>query len=137
MPFLPSRVGLPLPKRTLSTAAATPSDAVPAPSSPEPEPTKYLGYTALTWSKILPLGLMFFCILFNYTILRDTKVEEREERRWERRYRMRDTKMEENRGEETGVVRRGRERRYRMRRTKVVLKRRGGTEGRWNTDAEH
>ena len=42
---------------------------------------------------------------------------------------MRDTKMEENRGEETGVVRRGRERRYRMRRTKVVLKRRGGTEG--------
>lgn len=23
--------------------------------------------------KILPLGLMFFCILFNYTILRDTK----------------------------------------------------------------
>lgn len=24
--------------------------------------------------KLLPLGLMFFCILFNYTILRDTKV---------------------------------------------------------------
>jgi AAA family ATP:ADP antiporter len=23
--------------------------------------------------KLLPLGLMFFCILFNYTILRDTK----------------------------------------------------------------
>lgn len=28
----------------------------------------------LQWSKILPLGAMFFCILFNYTILRDTKV---------------------------------------------------------------
>lgn len=26
-----------------------------------------------TWSKVLPLGAMFFCILFNYTILRDTK----------------------------------------------------------------
>jgi len=53
---------------------------VPAPipaaadsSAPAPEPKKFLGYTALTWSKILPLGLMFFCILFNYTILRDTK----------------------------------------------------------------
>ncbi len=29
---------------------------------------------AITWQKILPLGAMFFCILFNYTILRDTKV---------------------------------------------------------------
>ena len=26
-----------------------------------------------TWGKVLPLALMFFCILFNYTILRDTK----------------------------------------------------------------
>lgn len=33
-----------------------------------------LGYDAITWQKILPLGFMFFCILFNYTILRDTKV---------------------------------------------------------------
>lgn len=24
--------------------------------------------------KLMPLGVMFFCILFNYTILRDTKV---------------------------------------------------------------
>lgn len=39
----------------------------------EPSESKILGYTALTWSKILPLGFMFFCILFNYTILRDTK----------------------------------------------------------------
>jgi AAA family ATP:ADP antiporter len=32
-----------------------------------------MGFEPLTWAKILPLGLMFFCILFNYTILRDTK----------------------------------------------------------------
>ena len=37
-------------------------------------PKKYLGFEAITWQKIIPLGLMFFCILFNYTILRDTKV---------------------------------------------------------------
>jgi AAA family ATP:ADP antiporter len=24
--------------------------------------------------KLIPLAMMFFCILFNYTILRDTKV---------------------------------------------------------------
>jgi hypothetical protein len=33
-----------------------------------------MGYDAFTWSKIAALGAMFFCILFNYTILRDTKV---------------------------------------------------------------
>eukprot|EP00878_Enallax_costatus_P035845 GHUV01040084.1.p1 GENE.GHUV01040084.1~~GHUV01040084.1.p1 ORF type:complete len:122 (-),score=20.65 GHUV01040084.1:413-778(-) len=33
-----------------------------------------LGYSTFTWQKILALGAMFFCILFNYTILRDTKV---------------------------------------------------------------
>ena len=33
-----------------------------------------LGSPVKTWKKILPLGAMFFCILFNYTILRDTKV---------------------------------------------------------------
>jgi hypothetical protein len=37
----------------------------------------YFGSTANTWKKIIPLGLMFFCILFNYTILRDTKVRNR------------------------------------------------------------
>lgn len=42
-------------------------------ASSEPEKT-FLGYSMFTWSKIIPLGLMFFCILFNYTILRDTKV---------------------------------------------------------------
>ncbi|KAI3437243.1 AB hydrolase-1 domain-containing protein [Psidium guajava] len=39
----------------------------------EPEKPKFLGIEAVTLKKIIPLGLMFFCILFNYTILRDTK----------------------------------------------------------------
>ncbi|KAJ8773626.1 hypothetical protein K2173_005872 [Erythroxylum novogranatense] len=34
---------------------------------------KFLGIELTTLKKIIPLGLMFFCILFNYTILRDTK----------------------------------------------------------------
>jgi ATP:ADP antiporter, AAA family len=62
-PFLGSK---PVPKPSVATAAAA-GDAAPAPK-------KILGYEPLTWAKILPLGLMFFCILFNYTILRDTKV---------------------------------------------------------------
>lgn len=37
------------------------------------EPKKFLGVEVVTLKKIIPLGLMFFCILFNYTILRDTK----------------------------------------------------------------
>lgn len=41
----------------------------------EPENKKLIfGIAPLTWQKIIPLGFMFFCILFNYTILRDTKV---------------------------------------------------------------
>ncbi|GAB2269459.1 hypothetical protein Dimus_004377 [Dionaea muscipula] len=39
----------------------------------ENEPQKILGIEIPTLKKIIPLGLMFFCILFNYTILRDTK----------------------------------------------------------------
>lgn len=37
------------------------------------EKPKFLGVEIATLKKIVPLGLMFFCILFNYTILRDTK----------------------------------------------------------------
>jgi hypothetical protein len=48
--------------------------AAAAGDAPAPEPKKILGYDVLTWQKIIPLGAMFFCILFNYTILRDTKV---------------------------------------------------------------
>ena len=43
-------------------------------SGVQPGEKKILGIAQFTWAKILPLGLMFFCILFNYTILRDTKV---------------------------------------------------------------
>ncbi|XP_008809354.2 ADP,ATP carrier protein 2, chloroplastic [Phoenix dactylifera] len=37
------------------------------------ERRKFLGLEISTLKKVIPLGLMFFCILFNYTILRDTK----------------------------------------------------------------
>lgn len=37
------------------------------------EAPKFMGIEIVTLKKIVPLGLMFFCILFNYTILRDTK----------------------------------------------------------------
>ncbi|PHU24691.1 Plastidic ATP/ADP-transporter [Capsicum chinense] len=37
------------------------------------EPAKFMGIEIVTLKKIIPLGAMFFCILFNYTILRDTK----------------------------------------------------------------
>ncbi|KAK9149740.1 hypothetical protein Scep_008497 [Stephania cephalantha] len=39
----------------------------------EIETPKFMGVEISTIKKIVPLGLMFFCILFNYTILRDTK----------------------------------------------------------------
>lgn len=40
---------------------------------PSNVPAKFLGVEISTLKKVIPLGLMFFCILFNYTILRDTK----------------------------------------------------------------
>jgi len=39
----------------------------------ESEKPKFFGVDVATLKKIVPLGMMFFCILFNYTILRDTK----------------------------------------------------------------
>lgn len=51
--------------------AAASADAEPL--FGEPEKPKFLGIETVTLKKIIPLGLMFFCILFNYTILRDTK----------------------------------------------------------------
>lgn len=39
----------------------------------EKETKKFLGIEIHTWKKIVPLGVMFFCILFNYTIVRNTK----------------------------------------------------------------
>jgi ATP:ADP antiporter, AAA family len=39
----------------------------------ETEKPKFLGVEVITLKKIIPRGMMFFCILFNYTTLRDTK----------------------------------------------------------------
>ncbi|TKW37337.1 hypothetical protein SEVIR_1G040400v4 [Setaria viridis] len=58
LPLRPS-----LPPLRAAAAAAVPGDDAP----------KFLGVETKTLKKIVPLGLMFFCILFNYTILRDTK----------------------------------------------------------------
>ncbi|KAF8393282.1 hypothetical protein HHK36_021523 [Tetracentron sinense] len=52
-------------------AAAAAADGQPL--FGEEEKPKFLGLEIITLKKIIPLGLMFFCILFNYTILRDTK----------------------------------------------------------------
>lgn len=57
--------------RAEAAAAAADSDGLPA--FAETETPKFLGLEIETLKKIIPLGLMFFCILFNYTILRDTK----------------------------------------------------------------
>jgi AAA family ATP:ADP antiporter len=54
-----------------AASAASPSDGQPL--FGESEQPKFLGIELNTYKKIVPLGLMFFCILFNYTILRDTK----------------------------------------------------------------
>ena len=58
-------------QRTPATASSAAAAAIP----PEDQKKGFLGIANITWKKILPLGFMFFCILFNYTILRDTKVQ--------------------------------------------------------------
>jgi AAA family ATP:ADP antiporter len=64
--------GLPqLPARVVKVQAAAADSAKPVLAAAEEK--KFLGVSTFTWQKIIPLGLMFFCILFNYTILRDTK----------------------------------------------------------------
>ncbi|CAA2999237.1 plastidic ATP ADP-transporter-like [Olea europaea subsp. europaea] len=52
-------------------AAAASGDGQPVYG--EKESPKFMGIELVTLKKIIPLGMMFFCILFNYTILRDTK----------------------------------------------------------------
>ncbi|KAL2493414.1 hypothetical protein Adt_29042 [Abeliophyllum distichum] len=52
-------------------AAAASADGQPVYG--EKESPKFMGIELVTLKKIIPLGMMFFCILFNYTILRDTK----------------------------------------------------------------
>ncbi|PNW74004.1 hypothetical protein CHLRE_13g581400v5 [Chlamydomonas reinhardtii] len=54
------------------TPAPVPAGAGAAALPAEPEKLVF-GLPALTWQKAIPLGLMFFCILFNYTTLRNTK----------------------------------------------------------------
>ncbi|CAL9771850.1 unnamed protein product [Musa acuminata subsp. burmannicoides] len=53
-------------------SAAIPADGAGSAELGEKKP-KFLGVEITTLKKIVPLGVMFFCILFNYTILRDTK----------------------------------------------------------------
>ncbi|CAN6271892.1 unnamed protein product [Urochloa humidicola] len=70
----PTRLRLPaaLPLRpSLPPLRASAAAAAPAPG--DDTAPKFLGVETKTLKKIVPLGLMFFCILFNYTILRDTK----------------------------------------------------------------
>ena len=38
-----------------------------------PDPKKFMGVETITLKKVIPLGLMFLYILFNYTTMRDTK----------------------------------------------------------------
>lgn len=66
-----------MPKPVEQKKPMAPAPQAAASDAPAPEPKKFLGFEPLTWAKILPLGAMFFCILFNYTILRDTKVRTR------------------------------------------------------------
>ncbi|XP_043691464.1 ADP,ATP carrier protein 1, chloroplastic-like [Telopea speciosissima] len=54
-------------------SAAADTSAFVSDNSPSELPAKFLGVEVSTLKKVIPLGLMFFCILFNYTILRDTK----------------------------------------------------------------
>lgn len=69
-----ARLGL---KRRLQTVErATIAKAAADGASPSEE-KKILGIPATSLGKFVALAFMFFCILFNYTILRDTKVSER------------------------------------------------------------
>lgn len=59
------------PPRLARTVCCASSSA----NAPQADGPQFLGISALTWQKVIPLGLMFFGILFNYTLLRNTKVQ--------------------------------------------------------------
>lgn len=61
-------------RRVAPVAARAEADAAAIAAGDPEGKTGFLGIPTITWKKIVPLGFMFFCILFNYTILRDTKV---------------------------------------------------------------
>jgi AAA family ATP:ADP antiporter len=52
---------------------ASPKNAIVKAAAEEPEEKKFLGMSMISLGKFCSLAFMFFCILFNYTILRDTK----------------------------------------------------------------
>ncbi|CAN6700851.1 unnamed protein product [Malus baccata var. baccata] len=70
--FVPKNHGVAPIERNLFICRAE-AAAAGQPAFGESEQPKFLGIETVTLKKIIPLGLMFFCILFNYTILRDTK----------------------------------------------------------------
>merc|ERR1711904_114921 len=53
--------------------ASSKNSIVKAAAADEPEEKKFLGMSMISLGKFVSLAFMFFCILFNYTILRDTK----------------------------------------------------------------
>jgi hypothetical protein len=69
---IPLGLGIGLNVRAQAAAAAE-GGAFPSENASTVAPRKFFGVETTTIKKVLPLGLMFFCILFNYTILRDTK----------------------------------------------------------------
>lgn len=71
--FVTKRYGICKQDRTFHICRAQAAAADGQPLFGEIEQPKLLGIEIATLKKIIPLGLMFFCILFNYTILRDTK----------------------------------------------------------------
>ncbi|KAJ6415895.1 hypothetical protein OIU84_004642 [Salix udensis] len=74
LPILVSKPNSFLPKdRNLHICRAEAAADGQALFGEETDKPKFLGIELVTFKKIIALGLMFFCILFNYTILRDTK----------------------------------------------------------------
>lgn len=69
--FVPKERPLLICKAEAAASASASADGQPLLG--EAEKPKLFGIEFATFKKIIPLGLMFFCILFNYTILRDTK----------------------------------------------------------------
>ncbi|KAH7366072.1 hypothetical protein KP509_18G062100 [Ceratopteris richardii] len=68
----PSLISRPYPRGLIRAEAAADLTSG-APTNSSSSPSKFFGVETTTLKKVIPLGMMFFCILFNYTILRDTK----------------------------------------------------------------